>query len=72
MFVVPHYLSGRKDVILYSRVSRPLENIYFHLGGVGKKIPLIKIMPSTMLRIVLRKTELSKYVGDIVVEAVEK
>ena len=72
LFVVPHYVSGRKDVILYSRVSRPLENTYFQIGGIGKKIPLIKIMPSTMLRIVLRKTELSKYVGDIVVEAVEE
>ncbi len=71
-FVVPHYLSGEKDVILYSRVSRPLENIYFNLEGIGKKIPLIKIMPSTMLRIVLQKNELSKHTGDIVVEAVEK
>ncbi len=44
----------------------------FQIGGICKRMPLIKIMPSTMLRIVLRKAELSKYMGDIVVEAVER
>lgn len=67
--VVPQYVSGEKNTILYIRVTEPLENVQLMFPEVGKSIPVIHALPSIMLRIRLRKEDVSKTTDKIVVEA---
>ncbi len=50
-FVVPHMLAGDRDVWLYARVSRPVENALVEVPEIGlrRKVPVLK--PSEMLRL---------------------
>ncbi|ABN69372.1 FAD-dependent pyridine nucleotide-disulphide oxidoreductase [Staphylothermus marinus F1] len=67
--VVPQYVSGEKNTILYIRVTEPLENVQLMFPEVGKSIPVIHALPSIMLRIRLRKEDVSKTTDKIIVEA---
>lgn len=67
--VVPQYVSGEKNTILYIRVTEPLGNVQLMFPEVGKSIPVIHALPSIMLRIRLRKEDVSKTTDKIVVEA---
>ena len=50
-FVVPHMLAGDRDVWLYARVSRPVEDALVEVPEIGlrRKVPVLK--PSEMLRL---------------------
>lgn len=67
--VVPQYVSGDKDTLLYLRVAKPLENIQLMFPEIGRSIPVIHALPSIMLRIKLRSEDISKALDKIVVEA---
>jgi NADPH-dependent 2,4-dienoyl-CoA reductase/sulfur reductase-like enzyme len=48
-FIVPHYVSGERDVIVYSRVQRPESNIYFSINSF--RIKMFNVRPAEMIRI---------------------
>ncbi|WP_457742557.1 NAD(P)/FAD-dependent oxidoreductase [Thermococcus sp.] len=56
--VVPHYLSGERDVYLYLRVSKPMEDVELRIPEIGKRIKLPVVKPAEMLRIKLKAEEI--------------
>ncbi|AEC51439.1 monooxygenase [Pyrococcus sp. NA2] len=56
-FVVPHYISGERDVWIYARVTRPMEDVLVEFPEIGKRIRLPVVKPSEMLRIRLKGKE---------------
>ena len=58
--IVPHYLSGERDVYLYLRVTRPMENVELRIPEVDKRIKLPVVKPAEMLRIKLKAEEIRK------------
>jgi NADPH-dependent 2,4-dienoyl-CoA reductase/sulfur reductase-like enzyme len=58
-YVVPHTISGRKDVTLYMRVNHPEEMVRIKVGGIMTKA-LRVVKPSEMLKIDLSTEELKK------------
>ena len=58
--VVPHYLSGDRDVYLYLRVARPMEDVELRIPEIGKKIKLPVVKPAEMLRIKLKAEEIRR------------
>lgn len=48
-FIVPHYVSGERDVIVYSRVQRPESNTYFSINSF--RIKMFNVRPAEMIRI---------------------
>ncbi len=47
--IVPHYVSGERDVKLYIRVSRPERDVYVAIPEIGKKIYMARVMPAEMI-----------------------
>ncbi|NJE49051.1 FAD-dependent oxidoreductase [Thermococcus sp. 9N3] len=58
--IVPHYLSGDRDVYLYLRVSKPMEDVELRIPEIGKRMKLPVVKPAEMLRIKLRAEEIRK------------
>ena len=58
-YVVPHTISGQKDVTLYMRVNHPEEMVRIKVGDVMTKA-LRVVKPSEMLKIDLSTEELKK------------
>ena len=58
-YVVPHTISGRKDVTLYMRVNHPEEMVRIKIGDVVTKA-LRVVKPSEMLKIDLSTEELKR------------
>ncbi|MCD6370471.1 MAG: FAD-dependent oxidoreductase [Thermoplasmata archaeon] len=56
--LVPHYLSGDRDVYLYLRVARPMEDIELRIPEIGKRMKFLVVKPSEMLRIRLKAEEI--------------
>ncbi|WP_456365829.1 NAD(P)/FAD-dependent oxidoreductase [Thermococcus sp.] len=56
--VVPHYLSGERDVYLYLRVSKPMEDVELRIPEIGKRLKLPVVKPAEMLRIKLKAGEI--------------
>ncbi len=56
--VVPHYLSGERDVYLYLRVSRPMEDVELRIPEIGKRIKLPVVKPAEMIRVKLKAEEI--------------
>jgi len=48
-FIIPHYVSGERDVIVYSRVQRPESNIYFSISSF--RIKMFNVRPAEMIRV---------------------
>ncbi len=69
--IVPQFLSGDKDVVLYGRVSKPLENPVLILHEVNHSIPYPVLRPPEMFRIRIRRSELSG-IDKLTIEAVER
>ncbi|CAB49194.1 NAD(P)/FAD-dependent oxidoreductase [Pyrococcus abyssi] len=69
-FVVPHYLSGDRDVWIYLRVSRPMEDVRLEMPEIGKRMRLPIVKPSEMIRIKLRGKDV-KGVDKITVRVVK-
>ncbi|MGQ4914192.1 MAG: NAD(P)/FAD-dependent oxidoreductase [Candidatus Asgardarchaeia archaeon] len=59
-FVVPHYVSGQKDVIFVMRVSEPMENVKLMIEELGIKITQPHVVPSEMIRLKLSRKLISK------------
>lgn len=59
-FVVPHYVSGQKDVIFVLRVREPMENVKLEIQELGLKIFYRHVVPSEMLHLRLRKNLIAK------------
>ena len=58
--LVPHYLSGERDVYLYMRVARPMEDVELRIPEIGKRMRLPVVKPAEMLRIKLKAEEIRK------------
>nr|WP_081452223.1 FAD-dependent oxidoreductase [Thermococcus barophilus] len=69
---VPHYLSGKRDVYIYARVRKPMENVVLNFPEIDKKIRLPVVRPAEMLRIRLRKEEIAKAKDKITMEVVQQ
>jgi len=67
--LVPHYLSGDRDVYLYLRVSKPMEDVELRIPEIEKRIKLPVVKPAEMLRIKLRAEEI-RSVEKLTVEVV--
>jgi len=48
-FIIPHYVSGERDLIVYSRVQRPESNIYFSISSF--RIKMFNVRPAEMIRV---------------------
>ncbi|NJD99104.1 FAD-dependent oxidoreductase [Thermococcus sp. LS1] len=68
--LVPHYLSGERDVWIYARVSKPMENVEVRFPEIGKKLRLPVVKPAEMLRVKLRREEIAKARDGITMEVV--
>ncbi|QDA30986.1 FAD-dependent oxidoreductase [Thermococcus indicus] len=55
--LAPHRLSGERDVYLYLRVARPMEDIELRIPEVGKRVKLSLATPAEMLRVKLKAEE---------------
>lgn len=69
---VPHFLSGERDVTIFARVKKPMENVYVVLRELDKKIPYPVVRPPEMLRIRLRKEELIDLEQTLTIEVVPR
>jgi len=56
--IAPHYLSGDRDVYLYLRVARPMEDVELRIPEIGKRMKLPVVKPAEMLRIKLKAEEI--------------
>jgi len=68
--VVPHYLSGDNDVTIYVRVQKPEENVKLRFPEINKEIKLPPVKPAEMIRIKLRKEDITKAKDGITMEIV--
>ncbi|WP_148882581.1 NAD(P)/FAD-dependent oxidoreductase [Thermococcus aciditolerans] len=55
--LAPHRLSGERDVYLYLRVARPMEDVELKIPEVGKRVKLSLATPAEMLRVKLKAEE---------------
>jgi NADPH-dependent 2,4-dienoyl-CoA reductase/sulfur reductase-like enzyme len=63
--VVPHYVSGERDVIVYARVAYPERNVYVEIPEIGLKLFNYGVRPAQMIRLRLRKDMFSKLGADV-------
>ncbi|MCO6041165.1 NAD(P)/FAD-dependent oxidoreductase [Thermococcus alcaliphilus] len=66
--LAPHYISGERDVYIYARVSRPMENVRVTFPEIEKELRLPVVKPSEMLRIKLKAEEIQKAEEEITME----
>lgn len=57
-FVVPHYLSGERDVSIYARVKRPEIRVKINFPEIGREIKKPSVRPGDMIKIDLRAEDL--------------
>ncbi|WP_245250323.1 NAD(P)/FAD-dependent oxidoreductase [Thermococcus stetteri] len=69
--IAPHYLSGDRDVYLYLRVSRPMEDVEIRIPEVGKRLRLPVVKPAEMRRLKLKAEEIQKAGEKLTVEVVK-
>ncbi|HIP88743.1 MAG TPA: FAD-dependent oxidoreductase [Thermococcus paralvinellae] len=68
--VVPHYVSGDRDVMIYARVQKPEENVKIRFPEIEKEVKLPVVRPAEMVRIKLRREEIKKAKDKITMEVV--
>ena len=66
--LVPHYLSGKRDVTIYARVRKPMKKVTIRFPEIGKKMRLPVVKPAEMVSVRLRKEEIQKAVDRITME----
>ena len=59
-FVVPHKISGNKDVTFFLRVARPSKKVRLEIPEIGFKRIFMNVKPSEMIRLPVRKEKLAK------------
>jgi NADPH-dependent 2,4-dienoyl-CoA reductase/sulfur reductase-like enzyme len=57
--VVPQYVSGKRDVVFYARVSEPRENAVLEFVGTNHRIRYPVVKPAEMLRFRVKKEKLA-------------
>lgn len=61
-YIVPHTISGKREVTLYMRVNEPEENVCLKVGTIVTKT-LRAVKPAEMLKVELSSAELSRLGG---------
>jgi len=61
-YVIPHYISGKIDVTLYMRVTKPAEKVTLRIGNDFLKKNLRWVRPSEMIKVTLSAEKL-KHLG---------
>ncbi|MDV3103250.1 NAD(P)/FAD-dependent oxidoreductase [Thermococcus waiotapuensis] len=69
--VLPHYLSGERDVYLYLRVAKPMEDVELRIPEIGKRLRLPVVKPAEMIRLKLKAGETQRAEGKLTVEVVK-
>ncbi len=59
-FVVPHYVSGEKDVTLYARAEEPEPQIKVGIEEIGFETDRTSVTPGEMIKIELSKEEIRR------------
>ncbi len=68
---VPHYLSGEEDVMIYARVLKPEENVKVRFPEIEKEIKLPFVKPAEMIRLKLKREDITKAKDRITMEVVQ-
>jgi NADPH-dependent 2,4-dienoyl-CoA reductase/sulfur reductase-like enzyme len=68
--VIPHYISGERNIVLYARVKNPENEVKVLFPEIRKEIKLPAVKPAGMLRIELRKKDLAKVEDRLTMEVV--
>jgi len=68
--IVPQYLSGDKDAIIYARVIKPMRDIAVCFPEIEKKINLPAVRPAEMIKVKLGKNEITRSKNGIRMELV--
>jgi NADPH-dependent 2,4-dienoyl-CoA reductase/sulfur reductase-like enzyme len=63
--VVPHAVSGERDVIIYARVANPERNVYVQIPELGFRLFSYGVRPAEMIWLKLRKDMFSKLGADV-------
>jgi NADPH-dependent 2,4-dienoyl-CoA reductase/sulfur reductase-like enzyme len=63
--VVPHAVSGERDVIIYARVANPERNVYVQIPELGFRLFSYGVRPAEMIWFKLRKDMFSKLGADV-------
>jgi len=59
-FVVPHKVSGLRDVTFYMRVEKPMENVHIEIPEIDRKIFRTVVRPPEMVKIDLNAEDIKK------------
>ncbi|MGQ4832386.1 MAG: FAD-dependent oxidoreductase [Candidatus Asgardarchaeia archaeon] len=70
-FVVPHKISGKKDVTFFLRVTKPFDKVKLEIPEIEFKRTFIKVKPSEMIRLPIKKEKLAKATGKITINVIE-
>jgi len=62
--VVPHYISGKRDVTILSRVAKPERKVFVRVSEIDVKEFHIAVRPAEMIKLDLKKEALSKAVNE--------
>ncbi len=68
--LVPHFISGERDALLYIRVSRPMEDAVLRIPQIGKEIRFSILKPAEMIRLEVKKDELVNAERPLTIEVV--
>lgn len=69
--LIPHYVSGEKDVVVYARVAKPQEKVIVRFPEIGKEVRLPVVKPAEMVSIKLKKEEIEKAKDRITMEVIK-
>ncbi|MCD6358211.1 MAG: FAD-dependent oxidoreductase, partial [Thermoproteales archaeon] len=61
--VVPHYVSGERDVVMYARVRQPERRVVVQVPEAGWRLPQMGVRPPEMLRLELTRELLARAAG---------
>ncbi|MFO7791525.1 MAG: FAD-dependent oxidoreductase [Candidatus Saliniplasma sp.] len=67
-FIVPHHVSGEKDVTLYGRVEKPEPNVKIMIADIDKKIKTTSVNPGEMIRLEISKEDLGRLEDGMTIE----
>ena len=66
--IVPHYLSGNKDSVIYARAVKPMRDVKVFFPEIEREIRLPAVRPAEMIRIKLKKDEIMRSDDKITME----
>lgn len=69
-FVIPHYISGKKDVTFYARVKKPEVGVNVKFPEINMKIWEPSVNPGDMLKVDICRRDLEKVDKELTMEVV--